>query len=90
MAPAMPPPMSFASMGPPSLKSTRQSSSAPQAKAAPQTPSAKWQVSSSDLPELEAHYPLGRTNVYVQTSSCQDVADRICNFLKVESVSATP
>lgn len=86
--PAMPPPMSFASMGPPSLKTSQQSATVQKSAPAASTPSIRWQV--SQLPQLEQHYPLGRTNVYVPNVEAQEVANRICNFLKHESVSATP
>mmetsp|Transcript_60483 Transcript_60483/g.91213 ORF Transcript_60483/g.91213 Transcript_60483/m.91213 type:complete len:372 (-) Transcript_60483:45-1160(-) len=79
--PMVPPPMSFASMGPPAFK-TRQSVPVKQA---PSGAAPRWEV--PNLPTLPAHYPLGRTNVYLKGSG-QEVADRICNFLKTESVSA--
>jgi hypothetical protein len=45
-----------------------------------------WRV--SEPPALPAVYPLERTNVHVDCSS-QEVADRICNCLRVESIAAT-
>jgi hypothetical protein len=53
----------------------------------PLSPAApSWPV--SEPPALPAVYMLERTNVYVDCSS-QEVADRICNCLRVESIAAT-
>lgn len=46
-----------------------------------------WSVD-EQLPSLEADYVLERTNVYVSNTTAQDVADRISNSLKVNSIAA--
>jgi hypothetical protein len=45
-----------------------------------------WKV--AELPALPAEYILGRTNVYVESTS-QEVASRICDCLRLESTAAT-
>lgn len=52
----------------------------------PSITSATWKV--SNLPALSAFYILERTNVYVESSS-QEVANRICNCLRLESIATT-
>ena len=48
-------------------------------------PSATWTV--SELPSLPAAYFLEKSNVYVE-GDAQDVANRICDSLRKESVAA--
>jgi hypothetical protein len=46
-----------------------------------------WNVD-EQLPALQADYVLERTNVYVNNSTSQEVADRISKSLKTESISS--
>ena len=76
---APPLPRSFASVRPSkapfqTLKQDKQTS-----------PSATWSV--SDLPSLPAAYFLEKSNVYVEAEP-QEVANRICDCLRKESVAA--
>jgi len=48
----------------------------------------RWRVA-EPLPPVESGYPLGRTNVYVESPG-QEVADRITGYLKLESIASFP
>lgn len=48
----------------------------------------RWQV--QNLQELPIDYNLVKTNVYVEDSSAQKVAQRICNALKTLSITVDP
>jgi hypothetical protein len=88
LAPSMAPPMprSF-SIAPP--KPLRRSSVEPKISKSQQSaaPVQVWRV--NELVSLPEIYPLERTNVYVDNSSAQEVADCICECLRIESISAT-
>jgi hypothetical protein len=87
LAPSMAPPMprSF-SIAPP--KPLRRSSVEPISKSQQSAALVQvWRV--DELVSLPAIYPLERTNVYVDNSTAQEVADRICECLRIESISVT-
>jgi hypothetical protein len=87
LAPSMAPPMprSF-SRAPP--KPQRISSVEPISKSQQSAaPVQVWRV--NEMVSLPAIYPLERTNVYVDNIAAQEVADRICECLRIESISAT-
>lgn len=72
---------------PRSFANVRQFKAAPQTsvQAKPAASAAIWTV--ADLPSLPAAYFLERSNVYVD-GDAQDIANRICDCLRKESVAA--
>jgi hypothetical protein len=90
LSPSMAPPMPrYFSIAPPKPLSRSSASSAEPISKSPRSvaPVQVWTV--NDLVSLPAVYPLERTNVYVDNSAAQEVADRICECLRIESISAT-
>ena len=95
LAPSMAPPMPrFSSIA--QSKPLRRSSIEPITKsqewAAPwgdksAAPVQVWRV--NDLVPLPTIYPLERTNIYVDGIDAQEVADRVCECLRIESISTT-
>jgi hypothetical protein len=83
MAPPMPRSFSIAPSKPLRRPAVEQISKSQQSTAPVQV----WRI--NELVSLPAIYPLERTNVYVDNSAGQDVADRICECLRIESISAT-
>jgi hypothetical protein len=84
---APPLPRAFSSIRPPKMPAPLRTTSVKATAKASTQPAQVWNL--NELHPLPVAYPLERSNVYVANCSPQEVAYRICETLRTESIAAT-